>query len=84
MTEENWNRFKQAFIQEQGDYYHYLTTQFPELSETYLRMILLQKIGLKNAEIARLVGITLEGVKKQKQRLRKKYEADFEKIFYCP
>lgn len=74
MTEENWNNFKELFIKEQADYYSFLTTNFPNLTNSNLRIIFLQKLGLNNTEIAHLLGITLDAVKKAKQRLKKKYE----------
>src|SRR5690606_31006417 len=81
MTEENWNLFKQAFIKEERTYYEYILYMFPDITESNLRLMLLLKINLKNAQIANLLGITVDAVKKHKQRLRKKYGDDFDKIF---
>lgn len=80
MTDENWNRFKAAFIREEPDYFDYIMYMFPDITETNLRLILLLKINLRNAQIANLLGITVEAVKKQKQRLRKKYGDEFDQI----
>ena len=74
MTEENWNNFKELFIKEQAEYYNFLTINFPNLTNSNLRIIFLQKLGLNNTEIAHLLGITLDAVKKAKQRLKKKYD----------
>lgn len=73
MTEKNWLTFKQSFINEEPELYNYIKTNFSDLSESNLRIVLLHKIGLKNQEIANLLGITIHGVKKAKQRLRSKY-----------
>lgn len=73
MTNENWFMFKQSFINEEPEVFNYITTNFSDLSEANLRIVLLNKIGLKNQEIANLLGITIHGVKKAKQRLRVKY-----------
>lgn len=81
MTKENWLRFKTVFIKEQPDYYNYLMENFPDLTEANLRIVLLQKIGLKNIETAQLLGVTLEAVKKAKQRLKKRYEPNYSDIF---
>ncbi len=78
MTNENWKLFKQAFIEEQQEYYNSLMTDFPGLTESNLRIVLLQKIGLNNSETANLLGITSEAVKKAKQRMRKKYSQRFD------
>ena len=74
MTDENWNRFKQAFIAEKADYYTQLLSNLPDLTESNLRIILLNKLGLNNQETAQILGITFDAVKKAKQRLRKKYQ----------
>lgn len=47
--------------------------EFPEISEAALRIELVQKLGFTNAETARILGITVDAVKKSKQRLRKKH-----------
>ena len=75
MTNENWSLFKQAFIEERPEYYKSLQSHFPDLTESHLRIILLQKMGLNNTETAQILGVTIDAVKKAKQRLRKKYNA---------
>lgn len=51
MTDENWFRFKDSFIQTYPDYYEYLQKNFPELTESNLRLILLFKLGINTKEI---------------------------------
>lgn len=80
MTDESWALFKQTFITEQPDYYERLLDHFPDLTESNLRIILLQKVGLNNTDTAEILGITIDAVKKAKQRLRKKYTNDFDLI----
>lgn len=74
MTEENWQAFKTTFIKEEADFYKDIILKLPDISESNLRIILLHRIGLKNQEISNLLGITVHGVKKAKQRLRLKYQ----------
>lgn len=81
MTKENWMEFKKLFIAEQPHYYDYLMANFPGLTEANLRIILLQKLGLKNLETAQILGVTIEAVKKSKQRLKKRYEENYSEIF---
>ena len=78
MTQENWLSFKNAFINEQPDFYNFLINNFPDLTDSNIRIILLQKIGLNNIEISKILGVTVDAVKKAKQRLSKKYEIPFE------
>ncbi len=72
MTEENWGAFKREFIKENSHFYDTLTSSFPELTESNLKILLLQKLNFGNAEIASLLGVTLDAIKKSKQRLKKK------------
>lgn len=81
MTEQSWSMFKKAFKEEQQDYFHYVTTRFPDLTESNLRIVLLQKLGLTNQEIADLLGVTIDAVKKAKQRLKKKYKEEYHTLF---
>lgn len=81
MTEESWTMFKATFREEQGEYLEYVSTHFPELTESNLRIVLLQKMGLTNLETANLLGVTIDAIKKAKQRLRKKYGEDYVMIF---
>lgn len=77
MTEENWTNFKKVFIEEQGDYYALLIENLPGLTDSNLRIIFLLKMELNNTQIAQLLGITIEAVKKSKQRLKKKYPDNY-------
>jgi tetratricopeptide (TPR) repeat protein len=74
MTDENWNNFKMVFMFEQKDFCNYLKENYPQLTESNLRIIFLNKLGLNNTEISHILGITVDAVKKAKQRLKKKYE----------
>lgn len=73
MTEENWIAFKETFRNEQTEYYNYIITTYPNLTDSNLRLIFLHKMGLSNTQISQILGVTVEAVKKAKQRLRKKY-----------
>lgn len=80
MTEENWLLFKHAFIGEQQEFYYKIIQTLPGITESNLRIILLQSLGLNNHEAANLLGVTSGAVKKSKQRLRKKYGDLYENI----
>lgn len=81
MTEENWRIFKNEFQREYFDFYEDLLHNFPEVTDSNLRIILLQKLGFTNAEIAGLLGITIEAVKKSKQRLKRKLGEKYDLLF---
>lgn len=75
MTEENWERFKKLFDKVYPTFFYNLKNKIPaagNLTATDTRMLVLIKLQLSNLEMANLTGITIEGIKKSKQRLRKK------------
>lgn len=72
ITDESWRTFKRAFSSIYPDSYQELMSRFPELSESNLRIVVLQKLDLSNDEISDLLGVTPGAIKKSKQRLRKK------------
>lgn len=81
MTDENWKNFRNAFIQRYPLQYKDLAQQYPDLTESNMRIIILTKLLMSNSEISRLLGVTLEAVKKAKQRLRKKYGDSSDQLF---
>ncbi|MBP3942763.1 tetratricopeptide repeat protein [Sphingobacteriaceae bacterium WQ 2009] len=72
MTEEAWHDFKLNFSHKYPHFLRNIVREFPELTETNLRYITLEKLGFKPQEIAGILGITLDAIKKAKQRLKKK------------
>ena len=74
LTEDNWQQFKKEFIREQSDFYQSTLQKYSNLTESHLRLVMLAKLGLSNPNIANLLGVTLDGVKKAKQRLKKKHD----------
>ena len=74
MTDQNWSDFKKLFAKVYPGFFVNLSKQYPHLSATDTRLLALIKLGLNNAEMANMLGITVEGIKKAKQRLRKKID----------
>lgn len=81
MDNQSWKNFKKLFTETYPDYYQILVQDFPALTESHLRIVFLSKLEMSNAEIARILGLTLDGVKKAKQRLRKKYNNTYDQLF---
>ncbi len=81
MTENNWNTFKREFQKEHPEFYQLLQDDFPEITDSNKRILLLQKLDLTTNEIAEVLGITTEAVKKAKQRLKKKLGTKFNILF---
>lgn len=79
MTEESWERFKRLFDKVYPVFFNNLKNKVPcdsNLTATDTRILVLIKLQLSNPEMANLAGITIEGIKKSKQRLRKKLSLD--------
>lgn len=74
-TDDDWKQFKRLFDEVHHDFIRRLHEQ-ESLSFTpgEIRMLVLLKLEFSNREIAQTLGISLEGVKKNKQRLRKKLQ----------
>ncbi len=72
MTDGSWLEFKKIFLKVYPNFFFGIKKNFLSLSETDMRLLTLIKLQLTNKEIANMLGITVEGVKKAKQRLRKK------------
>jgi len=76
MTDEKWENFKKLFTKVHTTFFNNLRQKYPVLTATDTRMLSLVKLQLGNNEMANMLGVTIEGVKKSKQRLRKKMELD--------
>ena len=74
MTEADWLTFKKLFTKVYPGFFMSLTKDYPWLSDTEIRTITLIKLGLNNTEMANMLGITIDGILKAKQRLRKKID----------
>ncbi|QKJ32322.1 tetratricopeptide repeat protein [Mucilaginibacter mali] len=78
MTDESWSEFKKLFTKVHAGFFTRLRNDYPYLTDTDMRLLSLVKLGLNNREMANMLGITIEGIKKSKQRLRKKMQLPFD------
>jgi len=79
MSGTNWLALKNTFVKEENDYYNALLENFPNLSELNLRIVILNKMDLKPAEIALVLNIKIDVVNDALQRLRKNFKGSFDK-----
>lgn len=79
MSGANWLALKNIFVKEENDYYNALLENFPDLSEMNLRIVILNKMDLKPAEIALVLNIKIDVVDDALQRLRKNFKGRFDK-----
>lgn len=74
MTEDRWAKFKIIFDRVYPGYLESEKEKFDNLSDNDLRLLALIKLKLSNRNMSELLGVTVEAVKKAKQRLKKKIE----------
>lgn len=73
--ENDWLSFMGEFNKIYKGYLPELEKKHPNLTKNDLKLGALTKLGLSNKEIADVLNITVDGVKKAKQRLKKKTSA---------
>lgn len=78
LSDKNWSRLKNAFIKEETDYYYYLLTHSPDITEMELRIVILTKMSLLPAEISVTLNVSKDFIEETLQRLRMKYNGIFD------
>jgi len=79
-ADDKWEMFQKWFNELFPNFYLNLQNRFPELTPSDYRLLSLMKLNLKNKDMALRLGISIEGVKKSKQRLRKKLNLDLDTV----
>lgn len=72
LTESDWAAFKTHFERAYPGFLFRLRSTFSELSSAEERLFLLLKLNLQRQEIASTLGISIDSVKKGRNRLRKR------------
>lgn len=70
--DKNWESFTQYFEQVHRDFSKIVKEKYPEITKNELRLMALLKMNLSTKEIAIILNISVAGVKKARNRLRKK------------
>ena len=73
-TETEWNEFKLKVEALSPDFYEKLLGHYPNLTKSEIRLLTLIKIGYTQKEIAEILSIAPDSVKKARSRVRKKME----------
>ncbi len=73
-TVDNWEQFKNLFNSIYPNFMVYLTEQHPKISETELRQSCLIRLNLSNEQMANIMAISKDSVRKSNQRLREKLQ----------
>ncbi|MFD1615074.1 tetratricopeptide repeat protein [Gelatiniphilus marinus] len=70
--DNNWENFSKYFQQVHKDFNRNVKQKFPEVTPNELRLMSLLKMNLSSKEIASILNISNEGIKKARYRIRKK------------
>lgn len=70
--DKNWDQFTRTFTETNQEFIKTLATRYPGLSKGEIRLVSLIQMQLSSKEIATVLNISDEGVKKSRYRLRKK------------
>jgi DNA-binding CsgD family transcriptional regulator len=74
LTDKDWDNFRQLFDKVHKGFFFRLKEMLPYLSESDTRLLSLVKLQLTNREMANMLGVSIDAIKKAKQRLRKKMD----------
>jgi tetratricopeptide (TPR) repeat protein len=74
LTEEDWKEFRNLFDKVYPGFFIRLKEKFTDLSPADTRLLALTKLQLAPKEMAAMLGITYDAIKKSRQRLRKKID----------
>ena len=72
--EDNWENFRKYFEQIHASFNTKVLDKYPKVTTNDLRLMALLKMNLSSKEIANILNISAAGIKKARQRLRKKLE----------
>jgi DNA-binding CsgD family transcriptional regulator len=78
LTEDEWRDFRRLFEQVQPGFLYRLKEKFPDLSPAEIRLLILTKLNLSTREMAHMLGISMETIRKSRYRLRKKLNLEEE------
>ena len=72
--DNNWENFARYFEEVHKDFNSNVAKNYPEVTSNELRLMALLKMNLSSKEIANILNISIHGIKKARQRLRKKMQ----------
>ena len=78
LIDKDWDNFKSVFEQVHPDFFAKLKSLYSNISSNELRMAAMMKMNLNTKEMASVLNITPEGVKKARYRMRKKFDLEAE------
>ncbi|GAB3419050.1 helix-turn-helix transcriptional regulator [Niabella aquatica] len=74
LTDDDWRNFKTLFNKVHPDFLHEIEKALPDITAAETRFLALCKLNIPTKEMAAMQGISVDAVRKQRHRLRKKLE----------
>lgn len=78
LTDSDWLAFKTYFEKAYPNFINRIRITYPKITAAEERLFLCLKLNLNNKEVASILGISSEGVKKSRNRLRKRIDLKLE------
>ncbi|HAF28648.1 MAG TPA: hypothetical protein DCG75_06330 [Bacteroidales bacterium] len=78
-NEDEWKTFEGYFDQIHQDFFKKLITQYPDLTQSDLKLCAYLRLNLSSKEIAPLLNISIRGVEARRYRLRKRLNFEHDK-----
>ncbi|MFT3911260.1 MAG: hypothetical protein QM737_17700 [Ferruginibacter sp.] len=72
LTEDHWNDFRHLFEKVHKGFFDTLKQKFPQLTQSEIRLLALLKLNLSKKEMAEMLGISPDSIKKTRQRIQSK------------
>ncbi len=73
-NDANWEQFSRYFEQVHANFNQRVKNKYPGLTSNELRLLALMKMNLSSKEIASILNISADGIKKARYRIRKKMD----------
>lgn len=73
MTEDDWTSFKDLFEQVWPGFLAQINKKYDSLSLAEERVLALSRLNLESKDMAKMLGISIDSLRKSRYRLRKKY-----------
>jgi tetratricopeptide (TPR) repeat protein len=73
LTDSDWEKFRRYFSSVYPNFLYNIKNRFDNISEAELRLFMLAEMGLDTKEMATMLGISTESVRKARYRIRKKF-----------
>lgn len=72
LTEEDWNKFRLLFEQVYGGFFKRLKEKLLDLTQAEIRLVCLTKLNIGTKQMAGILGVSFDTIKKSRHRLRRK------------